>query len=378
MTPMHRTVHALALMALIASVVGAQATSAPATIVGTVRDPAGAPIVGAEVVLRELGKDIRSVRADARGAFVMSGVTRGIYNIWFRRLGYSSVDYNWAASAGMTDTVTATLSQLPHGLDPVVVREREDRLMKGTSSVLGLVVDTEGAAVEEASVDLVGADRGGMTRANGGFLFKPLQPGPYVVRVRKLGYAPQMVTMSLLDQEDREVVVRLRPLTPSLDAVQVIAQSGYGDGGKRAYEELDQRLRWRGVRNIVLGPEELRHYKGLPLDWVAPVRGATQLSAMRGRRGGSRSINPAGTSTGGARSGLSAEGDACVLINGRDFQMRPISSYNINEIEMLEIYASGSEDTRTVRDYMRRPCEENTLGAHPTWYVLWLKGTPRP
>lgn len=92
---------------------------------------------------------------------------------------------------------------------------------------------------------------------------------------------------------------------------------------------------------------------------------------MRSRRGDTRSINPAGSST---RNALSGQGDACVLVNGRQFEMRPLSSYNINDIEMLEVYPSGTEDTRTVRDRMPRPCDEGPRGTHPIWYVLWLKG----
>lgn len=69
-----------------------------------------------------------------------------------------------------------------------------------------------------------------------------------------------------------------------------------------------------------------------------------------------------------------AAGDACVLINGWQFEMRPLSSYNVDDIEMLEIYPSKSEDTKTVRDHMSRPCEEKPDGGHLTWYVLWLKG----
>jgi carboxypeptidase family protein len=333
----------------------AQGTAGTATLIGTIRDSTGAPIASAEIVLREKGQILKSVRTNDRGEFGIADVAPGAYTVWFRRLGFHSVDYNWAARFGARDSVKVTLSAVARSLNPVVIREREDNLMKGSSSLLGLVVDTDGNAISEASVELVGADRGGMTRENGGFLFRPLPLGPYVLRVRKLGYAPAMVSMNLQSSDEREIIVKLRRLSTTLDAVTTLAQSGYSHADQQALEALDRRLRWRGVRNYVLGPDDLRRYEGLPMDYAVKALGVQGIEAMKG--GGSKPSD-----------------DVCVLVNGRTFERRPLSSYNINDFELLEIYPSKSEDTRTVRDKMLRPCEEQPNGKHLTWYVLWMKG----
>jgi hypothetical protein len=340
-------------------------------LIGTIRDSTGAPIPSAEIVLREKGQILKTVRTNDRGEFGLSDVMPGAYTVWFRRLGFHSVDYNWAARYEARDSVRVTLSAVARSLDPVVVREREDNLMKGSSSLLGLVVDTEGNAIPEAAVELIGADRGGMTRENGGFLFKPLPLGPYVLRVRKLGYAPAMVSMNLQNGDEREIIVKLRRLSTTLHAVTTVAQSGYSHADQQALDALDKRLRWRGVRNYVLGPEDLKHHEGLPLDYASKALGVQGKEAMQSHRG-STSINSAGTS--GSSGLFQAGGDACVLVNGKYFEQRPLSSYNIKDLELLEVYPSKSEDTRTVRDKMLRPCEEKPDGKHPTWYVLWMKG----
>jgi hypothetical protein len=54
--------------------------------------------------------------------------------------------------------------------------------------------------------------------------------------------------------------------------------------------------------------------------------------------------------------------------------VRPLRSYDIDDIELLEVYPSKTEVTRTIGDRMHRPCEERLDGSHRTWYVLWFKG----
>jgi hypothetical protein len=347
-----------------------------ASLRGTVRDSAGAAIADAEVILREGSQDIRSVRANARGEFVLSDVRAGAFAVWFRRLGYRSVDYNWNARAGASAEITVVLHRVPQRLDPVVVRAEEDRLMRGTSSILGLVVDLDLKPVDEATVDLVGADRGGTTRANGGFLFKPLPLGAYVIRVRKIGYAPTMVTMNLLNSDDREVVIRLRPLAADLDAVVIAEQSGYGRDQVR-WDALERRLRWHDFKSRVLGPDELRRYGSLPLDFTAKALGVEGIEAAKAMRANvPRSINPAGT-RGMVRPGpaLFATGDACILLNGKTVLHQPLRTFAASDLDFLEIYPSGTELTGTIGDRMTGQCAPTSILQHPTYYVLWLKGS---
>lgn len=349
----------------------ARAQNAPpatAILAGVIRDSTAAPIADAEIIVRDVG---RTGRTDARGAFELRDVPAGAHEVWFRRVGYTTIEYNWRARAGERTEIAVTLHAIPRMLDPVVVRAEEDRRMRGTSSILGLVVDTSGTPVEEAEVQLVGADRIGVTRANGGFLFRPLTSGTYLIKVRKLGYAPEVMTVDLRDRDEREVAIRIRQLPVQLDAMVVAERSGYGRD-QRAYEELDERMRWHNFRSVVLGRDELARFYGASLDYAIVGMGVPGLEQMGNwRRNIPRSIDPRGTrqSMGGVGTGVD---DVCILLNGKREIHQPLSAFTTSQLELLEIYPSGTEVTGTISDRMSSPkCKAQSLFQHPTYYVVW-------
>jgi hypothetical protein len=360
------------LLAVAPGVAGAQEASA--TLVGVVRDSAGVPVARAEVILRQATTEMRRTIADEQGRFVLSGVAPGTYLAWIRRMGFVSAEYNWAAVGGKRDSIAVTLRTIAQGLSPVVVRVREDRDMKGSAELLGLVVDTAGNPVAEANVQLVGSDRAGETRENGGFLFRPLPAGPYVVRVRKLGYTPQSVTVQLREGDERELVVRLHPLPQTLDAVHVIAASGFDSRAERALKDLDTRLRWRAGRDLVMGPAELRRFEGNNLAWLS---NATGMFMQERLRRGPTSINPRGNSGQIGSRQIEAEGDACIVEDGVRFVHRPLSSYHVSDIELLEVYDRYGDETGTLAELMTGVCMRAPDGKHRLWYVVWLKGRDR-
>jgi len=341
---------------------------APSTIAGVVRDSTGAPISDAEVVVREL---TQGTRTNARGEFTLRDIPPGAYQVWFRRLGFRSVDYNWEAKPGERTEVTVVLHAVPRTLDPVVVRAEEDRRLKGTSSILGLVVDSAGAPIDEAEVQLVGANRVGVTRANGGFLFRPLPVGTYLVKVRKLGYSPAMMTVGLEDHDDRQVLLRITPLSAQLDPMIIAERSGYG-ADQRVYDELDERMRWHNFKSVVLGRDALERFHGWSLDYAVGAMGVAGLEILAQRRAarGPRSINPRGTQQ--TMSGVGAGiADVCILLDGKTQIHQPLSAFSTADLEMIEIYPSGTEVTGTISDRMSGPCKAQSLLAHPTYYVLW-------
>jgi hypothetical protein len=359
-----------------------------ASLSGIVRDSTGTPVRDAEVTLRNGN---RGTRTNERGEFTLSDVTPGAYDVWFRRLGYRSVEYNWAAHAGEKTQVTVVLHQLPRQLDPVVVRADEDRKAATQGSILGLVIDENGTALPEAEVQLVGAKASGVTRANGGFLFKPLAVGTYLLRVRKLGYSPVMVTTQLVDRDDREVVIRMSSLAQNLEPAVVTAQSGYGpDEG--VFDDLEKRKSWSNLRNRIFGPEDLRALHGLPLTMMTTQAGfrpdpitegavpndpALGISPRRIPTGRAkfqpRQIDPTATSS---RPSLKADPeDVCMLLNGREPLVRPLRVYTTDDVDLLEVYPEGTEMTGTVSARFKGypGCEGTSIVDHPTYYVLWLK-----
>lgn len=59
-------------------------------IKGKVRNPRGGGIAGATVTARQDDKDIKTVRSDAKGNFLMQGLQSGVYSVVFDADGYSS------------------------------------------------------------------------------------------------------------------------------------------------------------------------------------------------------------------------------------------------------------------------------------------------
>lgn len=57
---------------------------------GKVRTTRGAGISGATVTARQKGEDVKSVKTDSKGEFVLDGLASGLYNLVFTKDGYSS------------------------------------------------------------------------------------------------------------------------------------------------------------------------------------------------------------------------------------------------------------------------------------------------
>ncbi len=400
--PLHRFLIALAFATVRAAGVSAQIdsqrTPAPAlaSLVGVVRDSTGAPMADAEVTTLD---QRRTTRTGADGRFTLADIPLGSHDVFFRKLGYTTVSYTWLARANEQTDLMVTLRALPHTLDPVVVRAQEDKKMRGRSAILGFVVDSLGETVADAEVQLVGADRVGLTRENGGFAFRQLPVGSYLVRARKLGYEPNAVAVQLQDGDEREMAIKIRQLPTQLDPVVVNERSGYGRS-EAAWAELDKRKRWRSAASdVVIGPDDLRRFGGISLDMAmlyAGVSGAEQFAVMRkaipthmeppaprvsapqsqsnipSRARAMPSVGgqpPAPTQPIGAFD----DSDACILINGKELRFTPLRRFMARDVELVEVYPTRSDPGGTLAArFTGVHCRED-MGEHPTWYVVWLR-----
>lgn len=358
------------LIGLLVRAVAAQVPSTPggpATLAGVVRDSAGNGLRDVEVLIR--GTPF-AARTNENGEFTISGIAPGTYRAFFRRLGFRSVEYNWLPDPGERTEVSVGLEPIAQNLDPVVVRADEDKRFAAHASIQGIVVDSAGNPIPEAEVSVIGSGGAGMTRANGGFLFKPLAIGTYVIRVRKFGFAPATLTVELHQDDDREVYIRMRSLAAGLDPVVVYAQSGLGKNA--AWDDLERRRRWVDASSRIMGPDELRKFAGLGLDDVAKstLLPTTNGSAPRAPARFRPDAMQAPTST------FSMPGDACILLNGTTALQQPLDMYRADEIELLEIYPINTELTGTVsKRFTSVMCAPLSILRHPTYYVIWLKGS---
>lgn len=335
----------------------AQSTGA-GTLAGVVRDTLGNVLRDAEISIAELG---HRATTDSTGSFVVPDVAPGSHDVWIRRIGFIIVQFRWTAKANERVETAITMRPLPHTLDPVVVFANESREMRSKSVVRGTVLDSAGFPVQGAEVQLIGTGRATVTSDDGAFVFRRARPGDLTIRVRMIGYSPAATRITLGENDEREVFLRMGNLAQQLEAVEVREQSGFGQTAQ-AWREYDQRSRWLAVGTArFFNAEKLKSLGYIPLDLL--VRG--EFKGHGGRVGG-----PV------------IRGDGCVLINGLQAQSRPLSSYDLREVDAIEYYPPAGprvgperEVTGTVerRIGVVKGCEKKIDGSHPAWYVLWLK-----
>jgi hypothetical protein len=121
---------------------------------GKVRTSKGDSINGATITVRQKSNDIKSVKSDGKGNFVIEGLEAGVYNLVFDGKGYSSsVLYNVEVKKNK-------------------VRELPDRLIlavdQGTLVIIkGSVFNQDGRSVTGAEVTIEKINSDGSTRKMG-------------------------------------------------------------------------------------------------------------------------------------------------------------------------------------------------------------------
>jgi hypothetical protein len=334
-----------------------------------VRDTTGVPVRDAEVMLPILGN---STKTDAAGRFVLLGIVPGRHEVMFRRIGYVSVPFDWVADEGKRVEIAVTLRPLPNTLDPVVVYANETRALKSNSRVTGVVIDSAGLPVPFADVQLIGTTRNTMSKDDGTFEFRHVPPGTVTLRARHMGYAPSALIIELQDNDLREVALRIRRLDQTLDTVKVAEASGYGSTDA-AWRELGRREKWRSASGMdVIGPKALQDLGGMPLDWLIRPYLRDKMSRppmlIVPNLGGRSSAEPPDDTQ---------PPNVCILENGIFARFIPLMAYVASDLQRVEYYPPSPperEYTGTVEARMTHPaCKRGPDGAHPAYYVLWLK-----
>ena len=172
-------------------------------ILGVVRDTAGKPLPGIEVLLLS---PKRSTVTDASGHFRLDEVPNGVRNLLVRRIGYLPVHPTVRVPQNPADTLLVTLLPAPQFLPPVIVETERP-------GVRGVVGDTAYHALPGAVVELLGARLSDTTDKGGRFAFENLRPGQYMLRVTRPGYIARMLSVELtkLGQEYSIFLQEFRP-----------------------------------------------------------------------------------------------------------------------------------------------------------------------
>lgn len=359
----------------VSAVAEAQETPAPrdsiprGAVAGIVRDERGQPIADARVGIEALAVQTRT---DSLGRFVLAGLPARSVDVVVRFLGYRPAVATVAVPADRTLNLGIALVPTAERLDAVVIREAI------LNQVAGLVTTDAGQPIPGVLVDVLGLNRRITTNEDGRFLLTDLDPGSYILQFRLSGYRVSQYALRMVPQIDRDITIKLRPLERGdRFSPEVAAQVAL---------ETNQRIGFRGALSMVIGRDELERWDTAPLGvalggsraalmlqnvptaclllngyepLVTQTSGSGFVSAQA-MSNSPTSINPRGNSGAGA-AGLPTSRAGGWL-----------NHFRANEVEMVELYEPGSENSRTMCQRFP-PSTGCSCPPEPAGIVIWLK-----
>lgn len=277
------------------------------SVTGIVRDTAGAPLGGAEVVLGQ-----RQTTTSPSGAFRIDSLRPGQYAITIRLVGYNPVRSRVVVTATEPTEMEYFMIGAPQLLTPIVVESRR-------TGIYGAVGDTSFKAAVGARVQVSGA-MGGEARTDsmGRFAFPAADHGVYMVRVTYPGYSERRFTVELKRGEGRELGVMLTRAAHAPSALE-----------EGALRDLGARLTAGIARERMTSKQLERHGSG----------GLCDISQIKSEVG--RDI-----------------GDTTILIlNGMtaywEFDVGSLCSWRADEVELVEFGSDACKDaTQTIVDVL--------------------------
>lgn len=336
------------------------------TIAGVVRDENGAVLEDVRILIEDLA---RQTRTAPNGAFAIEGLPVGPHRLRFRKLGFAEAQAEIRVLADSSVMVAVTLVPFAARLDPVVIQETV------LNQVTGLVTDENGTPLAGVVVELLGLDIRLETNAAGRYVLLDLKPGNYLMQFRAPGYRVSQYGLRMVAQIERDITTKLQfARSGDLMTAQVAAAVAL---------EANRRHSLRGAQSLIMGRDELERFDIAPLSVALAGSRASLL--------------------------LQEVNSSCILINGHEplsssslneqltaqrnnstspgffrnapTQSAPIGSrqpggwlsfFRANEVELLELYTPGSENSRTVcaRFQASSGC---SCPPEPSAIVIWLR-----
>lgn len=233
----------------------AQTPPRTAALTGIVRDTAGLPVAFVEILLE--GTTL-ATRTGADGRFRLDRIAPGHYVMRIRRVGFDPADMPFTARGGEETRIEVRLVALALRLEAVTAVAR-------VQSISGWVADSARMPLVDAIVELAGTRRDTLVGEDGRFHFGDLEPGSYLVVVRRLGYAPWRRGITLRDGDRVDLSALLAPIAQSW-IVGDEALSGTNARAQMALMDMRRRRARGGARVVYVTREELAALGKQPLD----------------------------------------------------------------------------------------------------------------
>ena len=268
-------------------------------MLGIVRDTAGFPIPGAEVIIPGLAKRLV---ANGDGVFRFDDVPKGRHTMRARKLGYAPQvrEFTVDTAGGIAEF---ELLPLARALPPVV--SSSDR-----PGISGIVGDTAFESIADVVVRAVGGGLHTISDSSGRF-YIPAGGGSHLVRFTKPGYVDKLVSVTFPSDSGRRIMVWMQPLTRDIPLREF---HNFDDLGERVSQTKPQ-------NRLIYTHDQLEKFGS---EWVYD---AVQSAASRfnSREQYSR--------------------DCMVIVNGGP-SITNLSHLTVDEVESVEIYGAGSDIRR--------------------------------
>ncbi len=367
--------------------VRAQDSTGVPLLTGVVVDTTGATIPLAQVIAVGNKKKIQGpfqVETTPRGGFTFPDLEEGTYTITVRRIGYVPIQYSVTLEEGEPKAVRFEMFPMPQRLVDVVTevpRLPGERARDRTPLFRGMVVDPDGRPIANAEILAGGSTnrtrgpRQRETGTDGIFAFEDTRAGSYFITVRRIGYVPIRVALTVEKNTPRVVRFEMQPMPQGLPDIVVNAtRFDVARVTQRVGGHLGTLLTRDDIKR--LAPNELGEAAGEYLwnvdsdTFFEPALGL-DAPRMRDVRYG---IGPSGRA---AASAFRARGFDCppvISINGeRPREGWALNDFEPEDVEAMEIYRSRD----TSRGRQPVPLEFST---DPLYFrscgslvVVWLK-----
>jgi hypothetical protein len=286
---------AFALLALAAQTSPLAAQERSHELRGVVRDTAGGPLAGVEVLLLS---PRRNTVTDAQGRFRLVEVPGGERRLLIRRIGYLPVRPSARVPQAEGDTLRVTLLPAPQLLPALIVESER-------GGIRGVVGDSGYHALPGTLVELLGGRLADTTDAQGRFGFAELRPGHYVLRISRVGYVARLLSVDL-GKKGQEYSIFLAEYRPG------VSDWANSNAAAGALGDLAARLAME-PRRTRMTRAELERYGTASLCDIPRLR-----SLFRDQRGRPRR-------------------DPWVLIRGSDWiQNATLCEWSADELDLLE------------------------------------------
>jgi hypothetical protein len=314
------------------------------SVTGVVRDTAGTPLGGADVLLGP-----RQATTTQSGAFRIDSLKPGRYAITIRLVGYNPVHSRVVVVVTEPTEMEYFMVAAPYLLAPIVVESKR-------TGIYGAVGDTGYKAAVGARVQVAGPMGGeALTDSMGRFALPAADHGIYMVRVTYPGYSERRFTVELQRGEGRELGVMLTRAAQLPSAIE-----------EGALEDLGHRLTAGLSRERMTAKELVRHGSG----------GLCDIPRIK------------------AEVGHGSGATTTLILNGvtviREFDVGSLCSWRADEVELVEFSTDVCRDaTMTVAAILNAWCSGRarsvtqsimkgsgsvrTQGAGGSYVIIWEK-----